>query len=85
MNLRLRNFGEGCVVTLADFLDIGSREAIDLVLHRLHQQGMIRRISRGIYEVPREDSELGVLALIGDNDKYHLGDEIGFIVNKPHY
>jgi len=62
MNLRLKRLGAGSVVTPADFLDIGSREAVDLVLHRLHEQGKLHRISRGVYTVPRVDSELGVLA-----------------------
>ena len=60
--LRLRNFGAGSVVTPADFLDLGSREAIDVVLHRLLQQGKLRRLARGLYEVPRADAELGALA-----------------------
>ena len=34
--------GIGSVFVPADFLDLGSREAIDIVLHRLARKGTIR-------------------------------------------
>ncbi len=46
----------------ADFLDLGSREAIDIVLHRLTGKGTIRRLARGVYDFPREHPVLGVLS-----------------------
>ena len=46
----------------ADFLDLGSREAIDIVLHRLTRKGTIRRLARGVYDLPREHPVLGPLA-----------------------
>jgi hypothetical protein len=31
-------------------LDLGSRQVIDIVLHRLVRKGTIRRLARGIYD-----------------------------------
>ena len=36
-----------------DFLDLGSRDAVDKVLQRLVQAGQLRRIDRGLYDTPR--------------------------------
>jgi Family of unknown function (DUF6088) len=36
----------------ADFVDLGPRDAVDQVLHRLVRAGMIRRITRGLYDKP---------------------------------
>ena len=41
------------VWTPVDFLDLGSRAAVDKVLQRLVQQGQLQRIDRGLYNVPR--------------------------------
>jgi len=52
----------GCVVTPGDFLDLGSRQAVDLALHRLAKKGTLRRVARGLYDYPRVDAELGPLS-----------------------
>src|SRR5579863_3452148 len=54
--------GRGSVFVPADFLDIGSREAVDVALHRLARQGTIRRLARGVYDFPKEHPALGLLA-----------------------
>ena len=41
------------VWTPVDFLDLGSRAAVDKVLQRLVQHGQLRRIDRGLYDGPR--------------------------------
>ena len=41
------------VWTPVDFLDLGSRAAVDKVLQRLVQQGQLRRIDRGLHDTPR--------------------------------
>ena len=41
------------VLTPVDFLDLGSRDAVDKVLQRLVGTGQLRRIDRGLYDVPR--------------------------------
>jgi hypothetical protein len=53
--------GRGSVFVPADFLDIGSREAVDIVLHRLARKGTIRRLARGVYDFPEEHPVLGTL------------------------
>ena len=58
----IRGKGCGCVVVPADFLEIGSREAVDLTLHRLAQKGIIRRLARGVYDSPKKHPVLGALA-----------------------
>ncbi|MBA4062538.1 MAG: hypothetical protein C0501_02305 [Isosphaera sp.] len=52
----------GYVFVPADFFDMGSREAIDIVLHRLTRKGTIRRLARGVYDRPKEHPVLGLLA-----------------------
>lgn len=54
--------GRGSVFVPADFLVLGSREAIDIVLHRLTRKGTIRRLARGVYDFPEEHPVLGPLA-----------------------
>lgn len=58
----IRARGRGAVVVPADFLDIGSREAVDVALHRLAREGTIRRLARGVYDFPKEHPVLGLLA-----------------------
>jgi hypothetical protein len=58
----IRSRGRGTVVVPADFLKIGSREAVDLALHRLTRNGTIRRLARGVYDFPKEHPILGLLA-----------------------
>jgi Family of unknown function (DUF6088) len=57
----IRAKGRGSVHVPGDFLELGSREAIDLVLHRLVQNGILRRLARGVYDFPQEHPTLGVL------------------------
>jgi hypothetical protein len=44
------------VWTPVDFLDLGSRAAVDKVLQRLVATGQLRRIDRGLYDTPRLNS-----------------------------
>lgn len=45
-----------------DFLDLGSRQAVDVALGRLVEKGTIRRLARGLYDYPRHHPRLGTLA-----------------------
>jgi hypothetical protein len=45
--------GSRLVFTVKDFLDFGSRAAVDQALSRLHRAGSLRRIGRGMYDIPR--------------------------------
>src|SRR5450432_2577327 len=56
---RIHGWGRGSVFTPNDFLDLGSRGAVDLSLHRLNRHGAIRRIARGIYHFPQKHPLLG--------------------------
>ncbi len=56
---RVRGKGRGCVFSSKDFLDLGNRNPVDKALSRLFAQGIIRRVTTGIYDFPREDEELG--------------------------
>ncbi len=59
---RIYGRGKGCVVTPGDFLDLGSRQAVDLALHRLTKKGTLRRLARGLYNYPRTDPDIGLLS-----------------------
>jgi len=62
------------VWTPVDFLDLGSRAAVDKVLQRLVQQGQLRRIDRGLYDVPRSNRLTGQPAVA---DYRRIIDAIG--------
>jgi Family of unknown function (DUF6088) len=59
---RIRAKGRGLVYTPKDFLDLGNRGAVDKALSRLVQKGVIRRLTRGIYDYPKISSKLGALS-----------------------
>lgn len=49
----------GWVFTPVNFLDLGSRAAIDQILGRLARSGTIRRLARGLYDYPRKHPDFG--------------------------
>ncbi|SFM02498.1 Transcriptional regulator, AbiEi antitoxin, Type IV TA system [Rugamonas rubra] len=53
--------GAGRVFSPVDFAHLGSRAAIDKVLSRLTASGTIRRVARGLYDVPRTHATMGRL------------------------
>jgi hypothetical protein len=59
---RIYGSGRGSAFTPNDFLDIGGRDAVDKVLSRLAAKGTIRRLAWGLYDYPREHTELGMLS-----------------------
>jgi len=59
---RFYGHGRGHVATQKDFLELGSRAAVDKALSRLAQQGKLRRIGRGLYEYPKVSKRLGMLS-----------------------
>ncbi len=58
---RVRGKGRGWVFSPKAFLDLGSRAAVDQVLHRLADKGSIRRLRRGLYDFPKTNPLLGKL------------------------
>lgn len=58
---RIQSHGAGWVFTPADFVDLGSRDAVATALKRHKAAGMIRLLGRGLYDVPRQHARLGTL------------------------
>jgi hypothetical protein len=58
---QVRRAKPGTVFTAALFAGQGSRAAIDKTLQRLVTGGELRRLSRGLYDKPRQDPLLGTL------------------------
>lgn len=66
---RLRGRGRGkWVCTARDFLDLGSRAAVDQALSRLTKDGDLRRVGHGLYDLPRSSTVLNRAAPV-DIDK----------------
>lgn len=55
---RIRAKRRAWVFTPKDFVDMGSREAVDQTLHRLADQEIIQRLDRGIYYFPLESERV---------------------------
>jgi hypothetical protein len=77
---RVRSKGRGWVFTPRQFLDFGSRGAVDMAMSRLVQDQAIRRIGRGLYDYPRVHDTLGVLspdpAQLADAVAVQTGDNL---------
>jgi hypothetical protein len=58
---RIRTGPQDRVWTPLDFLDLGSRAAVDNTLSRKCKSGLISRAGRGLYHVPRSHPALGSL------------------------
>jgi hypothetical protein len=56
---RIRRLGEGKAFSAKDLLDIASRGTIDMALGSMTRNGTIRRIGRGLYDMPRVNETLG--------------------------
>jgi hypothetical protein len=56
---RIRENGAGWTFSPKDFLDLGTRTAIDVCIHRLLAVGTIRRVMYGIYDCPKEGKLTG--------------------------
>ena len=59
---RIRAKQRGWVFTPKDFVDIAPRNTIGVVLHRLVEKDIIRKIDRGIYDFPAKHPKLGTLS-----------------------
>ncbi len=58
---RIYRKDRGFVFTKSHFFDLGSRTAVAKALERLADAGVIRRLSRGLYEYPKQHPEFGDL------------------------
>jgi predicted transcriptional regulator of viral defense system len=56
---RIERLGAGKAFSAKDFMDIGSRGTVDMALTSLTRSGTIRRVRRGLYDMPRVNPALG--------------------------
>lgn len=59
---RVRCRGRGSAVTPADFLDLGTRAAVDQGLSRLARKKVLTRVSRGVYSFPETSAWIGEIS-----------------------
>ncbi len=59
IQLRIDRLDRGKAFSAKDFLDIASRGTIDMTLADLVRRGAIRRVRRGLYDVPKINPALG--------------------------
>lgn len=64
---RIRAKGAGWVFTPSDFADLGDPRSIGMVLTRLSRKGTIRRVQRGVYEVPAQHPIIGIVGAGADS------------------
>lgn len=55
---RINDLGDGAVFTPKDFLDVAERGMVDVTLKSLLAKGKVRRLARGLYDVPRQSALL---------------------------
>ena len=59
--IRIHQHGSGGVFTPKDFLDLGSRDAVDQALSRLVRQDQLQRLARGLYYFPRINARFNIV------------------------
>ena len=75
---RAKAVGLGSALTPRVFDDLGNRAAVDQALSRLTKAGKIRRISRGVYDVPQNHPTLGPLSPDPDAVARAIADQSGY-------
>ncbi len=86
---RIQSKGHGPVFTPRDFLDLGSREAVDQALSRHARDGAIRKLARGLYDFPKTDPVFGRLSAsteavakaLADRDNIRVQPSGGYAAN----
>lgn len=58
---RIKGKGRGAIFAPTDLLDLGSRASVDQALSRLADQGVIRRLTRGLYDYPKISPRFGMV------------------------
>ena len=59
---RIKARGVGWVFSPVDFVDLGNRNAVDKALSRMAADGSVRRVARGLYDVPKRHTLVGLTA-----------------------
>ena len=75
---RAKGLGPGSALTTKAFADLGNRAAVDQALSRLAKAGKIRRISRGVYDIPKNHPTLGPLSPDPDAVARAIADQSGY-------
>ncbi|MBL4588697.1 MAG: type IV toxin-antitoxin system AbiEi family antitoxin domain-containing protein [Alphaproteobacteria bacterium] len=57
----IKGKGRGAIFAPTDLLDLGSRASVDQALSRLADQGVIRRLTRGLYDYPKPSTRFGTV------------------------
>jgi hypothetical protein len=70
----------GRVHTPSDFLDLGSPHSVGMALTRLVRTGALRRLARGLYDVPRHHPLIGELRPSADEIVQALSRRDGTVV-----
>jgi Family of unknown function (DUF6088) len=70
----------GRVYTPSDFLDLGSPHGVGMALMRLVRNGALRRLARGLYDVPRHHALIGELRPSADEIVQALARRDGTVV-----
>ena len=58
---KIDQLDSGSVFCAMDFLSLGNKGNIDVILHRLSETGSIRKLSVGLYDKPKKSDLLGYL------------------------
>jgi hypothetical protein len=77
MLARIKKRGQGWVFSASDFLDLGSRPAVDKALSRMAAAKTVRRVVRGLYDIPQHHPILGILSPDADNVAKALASRSG--------
>ena len=72
--IRIHQHGSGGVFTPKDFLDLGSRDAVDQALSRLVRQDQLQRLARGLYYFPRINTRFNIVV---PPDADQIADALG--------
>ena len=75
---RVKAASPGAAFTPKAFDDLGNRAAVDQALSRLTKAGKIRRISRGVYDIPKNHPTLGPLSPDPDAVARAIADQAGY-------
>jgi hypothetical protein len=77
MLARIKARGMGWVFSPGDFIDLGTRHAVDKALSRMAADGSIRRVARGLYDVPEQHPIVGTTAPSIDQVAKAVADKSG--------
>lgn len=75
---RIRSGASGAVFTPRSFSDLGNRPDVNRALRRFARTGKIRRICRGVYDIPENHATLGPLSPDPDVVARAIGAEAGY-------